>query len=62
MRRQGFLMRHLAPYLGLFPWECGSCRKVFVSRERGNMVKMGGTMRITALRKRGAHRQSGGQA
>jgi hypothetical protein len=48
IRRRGLFMRYVAPVLGLFPWECGSCRTIFVSRARGNMVKLHGTINIAA--------------
>ncbi len=42
IRRQGIFNRYVAPYLGLFPWECGVCRKTFLARGRGNMQKQNG--------------------
>ncbi len=37
LRRQGrvgFLQRVVYPRLGLFPWECGLCRKIFMLGQR----------------------------
>ncbi len=37
LRRQGrvgFLQRIVYPRLGLFPWECGLCRKIFMLGQR----------------------------
>ena len=37
LRRQGrigFFQRAVYPRLGLFPWECGLCRKVFLLKQR----------------------------
>ncbi len=37
LRRQGrigFFQRVVFPRMGLFPWECGLCRKVFFLRQR----------------------------
>ena len=37
LRRQGrvgLLQRVVLPRLGLFPWECGLCRKIFLLRQR----------------------------
>ncbi len=37
LRRQGrigFLQRTVLPRLGLFPWECGLCRKIFLLKQR----------------------------
>ncbi len=39
LRRQGrvgFLQRVVLPRFGLFPWECGMCRRVFLLRQRAN--------------------------
>ena len=32
--RTGFLQTVVLPRLGLFPWECGLCRKIFLLRQR----------------------------
>ena len=37
LRRQGrfgFWQRVIAPHFGLFPWECGLCRKIYMLRQR----------------------------
>ncbi len=37
LRRQGrigFLQRVLLPKLGVFPWECGLCRKIYLLPQR----------------------------
>ena len=37
LRRQGrigFLQRAVYPRFGLFPWECGLCRKVYMLKQR----------------------------
>ena len=39
LRRQGrvgFLQRSILPRFGLFPWECGLCRKVYLLRQRSS--------------------------
>ena len=37
VRREGILHSFILPQLGLFPWECGTCRKLFVARTRGKL-------------------------
>lgn len=32
--RVGFLQRSVLPLLGLYPWECGLCRKIYLLRQR----------------------------
>lgn len=32
--REGFWQRVVLPQFGLFPWECGLCRKIFYLRQR----------------------------
>ena len=37
LRRQGrvgFWQRVILPHFGMFPWECGMCRKVYFLRQR----------------------------
>ena len=42
LRRQGrigFLQRAVFPRMGLFPWECGLCRKVFFLKQRSTAYR-----------------------
>ena len=39
VRRQGFLQLRLLPLLGLYPWECTTCRKLFSDRNRGKLKR-----------------------
>ena len=42
LRRQGrvgFLQRVLYPRMGLFPWECGLCRKIFLLKQRSTAYR-----------------------
>lgn len=34
-KRVGLWQRFILPRFGWFPWECTSCRKVFLIKERG---------------------------
>jgi hypothetical protein len=34
-KRQGLFERFILPRLGWYPWQCSSCRKVFLVKERG---------------------------
>jgi predicted RNase H-like nuclease len=34
-KREGFFQILIYPSLGWYPWQCSSCRKVFVVKERG---------------------------
>ena len=34
-KREGFVQIFIYPRLGWFPWQCGSCRNVFIVPERG---------------------------
>jgi hypothetical protein len=57
IRREGVVNRYLAPYLGLFPWECGVCRRTFLARGRGNMQKQNGPHAIMASASAGRARK-----
>ena len=37
--RKGFLQKVVMFRLGLFPWECAACWKVFLSSERGKRTR-----------------------
>ena len=32
--REGFVQRTVLPRFGVFPWECGLCRKIFLLKQR----------------------------
>jgi hypothetical protein len=34
-KREGFFQILIYPSLGWYPWQCSTCRKVFVVKERG---------------------------
>jgi hypothetical protein len=34
-KRLGLFQRFILPRLGWFPWQCGSCQRVFLVKERG---------------------------
>ncbi len=34
-KRQGLWQRFILPSFGWFPWQCSSCRRVFLVKERG---------------------------
>jgi hypothetical protein len=34
-RRQGLFQEYVLPLLGLFPWECGDCRRILLLKTRG---------------------------
>jgi hypothetical protein len=34
-KREGLFQILIAPHLGLYPWHCSACRKVFLVKERG---------------------------
>jgi ribosomal protein L37AE/L43A len=33
--RRGFLQEYILPRFGMYPWECGQCRRVFLLSFRG---------------------------
>jgi hypothetical protein len=37
--RKGFMQKVVMFKLGLFPWECNACWKVFMSSERGKRTR-----------------------
>jgi ribosomal protein L37AE/L43A len=37
--RKGFLQEHIYPKFGLYPWECGQCRQVFLLKARGKSYR-----------------------
>ena len=39
IKRVGVLQKFILPPLGLFPWECSDCRRVFFLRARGTAKK-----------------------
>ena len=47
-KREGFLQIFIYPRLGWFPWQCGSCRNVFIVPERGKSKRRRRTGEHTA--------------
>jgi hypothetical protein len=39
VHRHGFLQQQVFPKLGLYPWECLTCREVFLKKGRGHGYK-----------------------
>jgi hypothetical protein len=37
--RSGFMQERIYPKLGMFPWECGQCRQVFLLKSRGRSYR-----------------------
>jgi len=35
VQRSGFLQESVLGHLGIFPWKCGSCGRMFLYRSRG---------------------------
>ncbi len=56
LRRQGrfgFWQREVLARLGLFPWECGLCRRIYMLRQRsalsGSAQKMGQAQEVPGI-------------
>ena len=40
--RHGFLQERVYPKFGMFPWECGQCRQIFLLKSRGHSYRKAG--------------------
>lgn len=37
--RHGFMQERIYPKFGMFPWECGQCRQIFLLKSRGRSYR-----------------------
>jgi hypothetical protein len=40
--RHGFMQERVYPKFGMFPWECGQCRQIFLLKSRGRSYRKAG--------------------
>jgi hypothetical protein len=58
IQREGFLRLKLAPFFGLFPWECSTCGEEQLRKGRGRRPRS----RVANNPRGEARRQAAGQA